>query len=177
MISQVAALKYPGRVLSITCIASGIFSDVPDLPQMDPRIIEFQSKAYSEVDWSDKQSVADFMVGGVKLLNGTKHPFLVDRAYRLAFAEIERAENLFSMFNHAMLQGGEEYYGRTSEIKVPVLIIHGSEDLILPLPHAQAIKKALLNSKLVVLEGVGHELQYYEWDRILDSMEKHFKMG
>ena len=34
------------------------------------------------------------------------------------------------MFNHAALQGGEEYWNRLNEIKQPTLIIHGTDDKI-----------------------------------------------
>ena len=174
MIAQVAALRQPGRVLTVTCLSSGIFEDDPSLPSIDPRIIDFQAKAIAEVNWEDKQSVADYLVSGWRLLNGSKHPFLEDRAYQLAHMEIERANNLLSMFNHALLKGGEEYYGKTSEIKAPVLIIHGTEDLILPYPHALAIKKALPDATLITLEGVGHEIHFNEWDFIVDRMAAHF---
>ncbi|MCA9928230.1 MAG: alpha/beta fold hydrolase [Anaerolineales bacterium] len=43
-----------------------------------------------------------------------------------------------------------------AEIDVPVLIIHGADDRIVPLAEAQAMQKAIKNAKLVVLEDAGH---------------------
>ena len=42
---------------------------------------------------------------------------------KLIRAEFNRANNYISMFNHAALQGGEEW-NRLNEIKQPTLIIH-----------------------------------------------------
>ena len=66
-----------------------------------------------------------------------------------------------------MLGGGEEYYGRSTEIKVPVLVIHGTEDPILPYPHALALQEAFPQAKLIPLEGVGHELHEQDWEQII----------
>jgi len=43
-----------------------------------------------------------------------------------------------------------------AEIDVPVLIIHGDDDQIIPLAEAQAMAKQIKNAKLVVIEDAGH---------------------
>ncbi|PAF13510.1 alpha/beta hydrolase, partial [Shouchella clausii] len=75
-----------------------------------------------------------YLAGGWKTLAGSK-PFEQERMYKLAAREADRANHLPSRFNHALLQGGEEYYDRMNEIRVPVLIIHGTEDPALPYEH------------------------------------------
>ncbi len=172
MIAQIIGIKYPDRVLSITAISSGIWDDLPELPQVDQRVIEYHKKA-AKLDWGDQKAVTDYLVKGWQLLNGSAHPFDEDRAYKLAQTEITRAASLLSMFNHATLKGGEELYGKSSQIKVPFLIIHGTEDQVLPFVHAEVMHKAIPQSKLLVLEGSGHEIHYAEWDRIVAAILKH----
>lgn len=77
------------------------------------------------------------------------------------------------MFNHAMLRGGEELYGKVSKLKVPFLIIHGTEDNVLPFAHAEVMNKSIQHSELLVLKGAGHEIHYAEWDRIIEAIIKH----
>lgn len=96
MIAQVAALKYPKHVSSITAIASGIFADRPDLPPIKARIVEYHTRA-EEVDWENEQSVTEYLVGGWKLLNGTRYAFNEEQAIALAGKEIRRAKNSISM--------------------------------------------------------------------------------
>jgi pimeloyl-ACP methyl ester carboxylesterase len=45
---------------------------------------------------------------------------------------------------------------RTDEITCPVLLVWGAKDRILPLADARVLGEALLDGRLVVLDGVGH---------------------
>ncbi|MBK0401648.1 alpha/beta hydrolase [Adhaeribacter sp. BT258] len=169
MLAQIMALQQPERVLSLTLIASSVWANRPELPQIDPKFLQYHSRA-ATLDWEDKAEVQDYLVGGWKLVNGSARKFDVVRSSQLAFREIDRANSLISMFNHAMLGGGEAYYDRSSEIKAPVLIIHGTEDPILPYPHALALQEAFPGAKLLRLEGVGHELHEQDWELIIQEI-------
>jgi pimeloyl-ACP methyl ester carboxylesterase len=172
MIAQVAAVKYPNRVLSITAIASGIFAERPDLPPIEEKILTYHAKA-SEVDWEDKPSVEQYLVGGWKLLNGSRHPFNEEQAKRLAREEMNRANSLLSMFNHALLRGGEELSEEVSHLRIPTLVIHGTEDPVLPIPHAQALADAIPNARLVTVEGAGHEIHKDDWELVIAEISAH----
>lgn len=172
MISQIVVITNPERCLTITVISSSIWDDIPELPQIDKRIIEYHNSA-SSIDWTDNEAVIKYMVDGWKLLNGSAHKFDEKRAHKLAETEIKRARNLLSMFNHALLKGGEELYGRSNEIKIPYLIIHGSEDIVLPIEHAVAMNKIIPNSQLIILKGSGHEIHYAEWNKMIELIVEH----
>jgi len=43
-----------------------------------------------------------------------------------------------------------------SDINHQILIIHGTEDIILPYPNAKLLESKLKNAKLYTLENVGH---------------------
>ena len=64
---------------------------------------------------------------------------------------------------------------RLHEIKVPTLVIHGTEDAILPFDHGEAIAKGIPNSELMTLEGVGHELPEELSDEIISRLVEHFR--
>lgn len=172
MIAQIIAMRHPERVLSVTAIASGIWDDLPELPQIDQKILDYHQKA-SLLDWNDQKAVIEYIVGGWRMLNGSAHPFDEKRTLRLAEAEIKRAKNLLCMFNHSLLKGGEELYGQASSIKVPFLIIHGTEDPVLPFVHAEVMHKTIEHSVLLRLEGSGHEIHYDEWDKVITAIVNH----
>lgn len=172
MIAQVLALKHPARILTITMIASSIFGDRPDLPPMDPNVPAYHA-AGASLDWSDEEATVDYLAEGWRLLNGSAHPFDPETARRLARQEFRRANNLLSMMNHAMLGGGESWYDRLHEITIPSLVIHGTEDPVLPYPHALALASALNDAPLITLEGSGHELHRDDWKRIIDAITTH----
>jgi pimeloyl-ACP methyl ester carboxylesterase len=172
LISQIAAIKYPGRIRSLTLISSGPWGDsAPDIPEMDSRILDFHSKSGS-VNWSDEESVVEYMTEGASLMSGRK-PFDQKRSEKLIRAEFSRAKNYLSMFNHAALQGGEEYFNRLNEVQHPTLIIHGTDDLIWHFKHTGVLLDRIEGSTLIPLEGTGHELHVQDWDTIIEGISGH----
>lgn len=172
MIAQVVAIRRPDRVRSVTAISSSVWDDRPELMQIDEAVLAHHAQA-SSVNWTDRRSVVDFMVEGCRILSGPAHAFDERAAKELADRDFDRARSLLSMFNHAQLTGGEDLYGRSAEIRHPFLIIHGTEDPILPFAHAQALHADLPESRLLALEGVGHELHEADWPVILDAIAEH----
>ncbi len=176
MLAQVAALRHPERVASITAIASGVWDDRPDLPGVDLAVVAHHQRA-NAVDWSDETAVRAFLVDGARLLTGGRRPFDETHAAALATAEIQRARSLRSRFNHAALAGAEDLYGRVGAIAAPVLVIHGTGDLVLPLPHAAALAEAVPGSRLITIEGGGHELHPLDWPLLVDAIAGHVKVA
>jgi len=74
-------------------------------------------------------------------------------------------------FNHTTL-GGEKCVGRLNEVAVPTLIIHGTDDPGLPHAHGLALKDEIQGSKLLTLEGTGHELHHEDWPVILQALRE-----
>ncbi len=172
MLAQILALRNPGRVLTITMLASGPFADDPTLPAMDEQVLAYHTIAAS-LDWSDKEAVIEYMVGGSRLLAGSAHQFDEEAAQVLATREFERATNIRSMMNYGMLGGGKEWRGRLGEIDRPALVIHGTEDTVLPYPHGLVLARKISGATLVTLEGTGHELVRDDWDTIIDAIIRH----
>ncbi len=67
------------------------------------------------------------------------------------------------MFNHALLKGDDFYEDEIKEINIPTLVIHGTEDIILPFEHALALVDEIPNSLLVTLKGTGHKNHSDDW--------------
>jgi pimeloyl-ACP methyl ester carboxylesterase len=112
-------------------------------------------------------------VGKWRILSGSKYPFDEKRITHLATEEARRAINLASMNNHSLITGGESYLERTKEINVPALVIHGTEDPIIPYEHGVSLAKVIPNAVLLTLEGTGHELPYGDWDPIINAILNH----
>ena len=64
---------------------------------------------------------------------------------------------------------------RLKEINIPTLVIHGTEDAILPLDHGQAIADGIQNAEMMIMEGVGHELPEELNDEVISRLVEHFK--
>jgi pimeloyl-ACP methyl ester carboxylesterase len=172
-LAQIIALKDPGRVLSLTLIASErLVAADPAMPAMDPSIPEYHARA-GGLDWSDREAVVEYQVGAWRLLSGSAHPFDEASTRALAIAAFDRSPNLLTSFNHAGLEGADLWLGRLGEIAAPALVIHGTEDPVLPYAHGLALEAELPAAMLLTLEGTGHELHQADWPAILDAIERH----
>jgi pimeloyl-ACP methyl ester carboxylesterase len=173
MIAQLLALKVPDRVFSLTLIASGPLAETdPAMPSIDPRVLAHHARA-GDVDWSDREAVADYQVGGWRLLSGPGHAFDEAAIRELSNADFDRTPNLLTAMNHAFLGGGERWFGRLEEIQAATLVIHGTEDPVLPYAHGVALGKAVPLGTLLTLKGTGHELHRDDWPTMLDAIERH----
>ena len=175
MIAQIIAVRHPQRVLTITLIATTIFgSDDIDrgLPPMGEQILAHHADA-ATLDWLDEEAVATYLVNGSRLMCGAKHYFDEHRAYKQVKREIKRANYLVSMLNHGLLKGDDAYEGKLKEIHVPVLVIHGTGDTILPLEHGVALANEVPNASLLTVEGMGHEVHLDDWDMLIKAISNH----
>ena len=172
-LAQLVALKNADNVRSLTLIASERLADADDgMPSMDPAVLDYHRHA-GEVEWADRKAAVAYQVGARRLLSGSAHEFDEAATRELAGAEFDRAASPPSMFNHASLAGGEEWFGRLDEISTPTLIIHGTDDPVLPYAHGLVLKAAIRDSTLLTLEGTGHELHSEDWPAIIQAIEKH----
>jgi pimeloyl-ACP methyl ester carboxylesterase len=171
-LAQLMALKYPQRVKSLTLIASEPLADSdPTIAGIDPSVLEYHAKN-SELDWANRESVIDYQIGAWRLMSGSAHPFDESAIRELAAADFDRTPSPMTTFNHALLQGGEQWFNRLHEITVPTLVIHGTEDPVLPYAHSLALQAEIQDAVLLPLPGTGHELHHDDWSVILEAIEK-----
>jgi pimeloyl-ACP methyl ester carboxylesterase len=172
-LAQLMALKHPQRVKSLTLIASEPLAETdPTIPGIDPSVLEYHAKA-SELDWANREAVIEYQIGAWRLISGSAHPFDESAIRELAGADFDRTPNLMTTFNHALLQGGEKWVNRLHEITVPTLVIHGTEDCVLPYAHSLALQAEIQDAVLLPLPGTGHELHRDDWSVILEAIERH----
>ncbi len=58
-------------------------------------------------------------------------------------------------------------------ITVPTLVIHGSDDPLLPPAHGEDTARLVKGSRLVMIEGMGHDLPIPLHDRLADEIGAH----
>jgi pimeloyl-ACP methyl ester carboxylesterase len=115
---------------------------------MDEKILAYHANG-ATLNWSDEESVANYLVAGSGLLCGSKHKFDEKRAFKQVKNEIQRANNLHYMFNHALLKGDDAYEGKLKGINAPALVIHGTEDTVLPYEHGLALANEIPHTSVV----------------------------
>jgi pimeloyl-ACP methyl ester carboxylesterase len=172
LVSQLAALRHPARVLSLTAISSSpVGPDTSPLPRSGDAYQEHMATAEA-VDWTDRDQAIAYMVEESRIVAGTAHPFEEARTREFIERDYDRAAG-FSTMSNFRWQGGDEWRGRLHEMKAPLLVIHGTADPVYPVEHGVALSETVPGAKLVRLEGGGHELHPADWDTIIGAIVAH----
>jgi pimeloyl-ACP methyl ester carboxylesterase len=172
-IGQLLAVHYPDRVRTLTAImtspmgyeagpawARALAGQPPepgDLPAPAPEFLRHVAAMASSPPTTPEERVAA-NVETWRILNGTTLPFDADAARRHVEASIARARD-FQAATHHDLAGRPmipERQAPLSSITVPTLVVHGTSDPLLPLPHGQALATLIPGAGFEAVPGMGH---------------------
>jgi pimeloyl-ACP methyl ester carboxylesterase len=59
-------------------------------------------------------------------------------------------------------------------ITAPTVVIHGLADKLMRPSGGRAVARAIEGARLVLLEGMGHELPEQLWDRVIGELTSNF---
>lgn len=148
---QLAAIRHPGRVLSLTSMSS--HTAAPDLPPPPPETWEVMLAN------QPRGVLADDLAGYLRVwryLNGDA-PF--DEPAAIAYTEAIYRKNPATLpaTNHVALQADMIDRGPALlSVRAPALVIHGERDPLVHLDGGRITAAAIPRSKLVVLPAAGH---------------------
>ncbi len=180
MIVQALVLQHRARINSATIIMSSPLSgggeqpelSADDLPGPDP-----DRMARSMANQMNPEETREARIGQrvqlFEMLAGNAEEFDTERQRSIATREVDRANNFDAMNNHALAIGISSPMDRRnglSQIDVPALVIHGTEDPILPYAHGVSLAETIPGAKLLTLDRAGHEMPDMYVDEIVDSM-------
>lgn len=156
-IAQRVIIEHPDRVATLTLISTtAITPSEMELPPPEARVSSFAP----EVDWNDRDQVIRYFIEAEKAYGGSI-PVDEGRIGAIAGRVFDRTSNMTAaQTNHAILADGGDPVPRDalSRIGVPVLVIHGTEDPLFPLPHGRALAAAIPGARLLIVEGLGHQM-------------------
>jgi pimeloyl-ACP methyl ester carboxylesterase len=170
--AQILALDFPDHVLTLVLISTT--AALPGDRGLPPPTEEFgRFVAAVEVDWSDAESVIDYLVDYSRVLAGGRRPFDEETFRDLARREVQRARNIAALQNHNAIPDDERPREPLSSITVPTLVIHGTADPMFPPEHGEALAEEIHGARLLPLEGAGHGLDRADWDKVIPSILEH----
>jgi len=151
-LAQLLALEFAERALSLVLIStSPATPGHRDLPAPTDAFGAFVSSA--EVDWSERESVIEYLVAYSRLLAGGRRPFDEAAMRELVRRDVMRARDFGAAQNHDLLPAGESSSTPLSSVKVTTLVIHGTADPMFPLEHGEALAREIPGARLLALEG------------------------
>ncbi|PKN05873.1 MAG: alpha/beta hydrolase, partial [Deltaproteobacteria bacterium HGW-Deltaproteobacteria-7] len=60
-----------------------------------------------------------------------------------------------------------------ASIKVPTLVIHGDADPLMPVEGGKETAQLIPGAKLLIIEGMGHDMPRETWQKIIDAISDH----
>ena len=170
--AQLLALGSPDRVLSLVLIStSPATRGERSLPSATERFNDFLGSA--GVDWSDPESVIEYLVAYERMLTGGVRPF-DEAAWRdLVGRDVERARDIAAAQNHDLIPEGDVSSEPISSIGVPTLVVHGTADPMFPLAHGRALAEEIPGASLLTLDGAGHGLDRVDWEPVAHAILTH----
>jgi pimeloyl-ACP methyl ester carboxylesterase len=170
--AQVLALDFAERVQSLVLISST--RALPGGRELPPPSEEFMRFVTTEkVDWSDAESVIEYLVEYSRVLTGGRRPFDEAAARELARRDVERARNFAAAQNHNAIPDEERAREPLSSISAPTLVIHGSADPMFPPEHGNALADEIPDARLLMLDGAGHGVDRVDWETIVRAIVQH----
>ncbi len=164
-ISQLIAINHPGRVLSLTSIMSGPSRGEGVSPTPEGSALLFRQPP------SNPEESIELAISGRRLLVGSGDPFdeaferaKATRAVRRAWYPVGTGRQLLAILAaHPRLES-------LQGIRVPTLVIHGHEDILVPFENGRMVAAAVPGARLLVLEGMGHDIPKRVWPRVIDAI-------
>ena len=161
--AQIVAVEHPERVSGLVLIsttpigddlpgpAEGLFADEPAPP-----------------DWSDRDAVVRYLVELERPWCGSR--FDEELMTRIAERSVDHAPDIAVQLTRSA-EFGPSVRERLPEIRVPTVVVHGTEDPMFPLAHGEALAAAIPGARLVALEGVGHaHVPRDEWPALVAAI-------
>lgn len=170
--AQLLPLDFPGRVRSLVLISTS-----PALPgdrSLPPPTEEFgRFVSSARVDWSDTESVVEYLVGYSRVLAGGRRPFDERAMEDLVRSDIDRARDVAAQQNHDLIPDDGRRRASLSSIAAPTLVIHGTADPMFPIEHGEAVAAEIAGATLLRLEDAGHGIERPDWETIVHAILDH----
>jgi pimeloyl-ACP methyl ester carboxylesterase len=171
-LAQLLALDYPDRVLSLVLISTS-----PALPagrELAPPTEEFgRFLSTARVDWSDPDSVIDYLVDYSRVLAGGRRPFDEAEVRALVRRDVERARDFAATQNHDAIPDDGRSHAPLSSVAAPTLVMHGTADPMFPIEHGAALAGEIPDARLMTLEGAGHGIDRADRASIVRAILEH----
>ncbi len=164
MIAQVMALEQPQRVLSLTSIMSTTGDRRAGMPRLRVWSVLLRRAPDS------RDAFVEHFLRTFRLIGSPGFDSDEARLREVAAATFDRGVNAAGTARQlaAILASGDRT-GRLRTLRVPTLIVHGTDDPLIPLRGGVATARAIPGAELLAIPGMGHDLPPGVFPKVIDA--------
>ncbi|QLL08300.1 alpha/beta fold hydrolase [Mycobacterium vicinigordonae] len=171
MIAQVFAARFAHRTKSLAVIFSS--NNHRFLPPPAPRALFSLIKGPPPS--SPREVIIDNSVRVSKIIGSPGYPTPEEQVRAEAAESYDRNFHpwgITQQFGAILGTGSLLHYDR--RIIAPTVVIHGRADKLMRPAGGRAVARAISGARLVLIDGMGHDLPKQLWDRVIDELTSNF---
>jgi pimeloyl-ACP methyl ester carboxylesterase len=174
MIAQLMAIHYPDRILSLTSWMSTYWSFDPDVPCMSDEMTAWFEKSMGGNPPEIKEEIIEANIKTFRMFSGTRFPLDEQWLKSMLEESYDRGWDLRTTQNQtAATMASPSRLEELKNLKIPTLVIHGTEDPVINYAHGVVCAKVIPGAKLLLLKGVGHEIPSVIVPEAVEAVLKH----
>jgi len=174
-VAEYMAANFSDKIntISLMCTSPNFFPEKGTLSESKEEFVTVQRRS-REIPFDNKELWLNQRVAIWNVQNGSKIPLDESFARRVNQVVYPRMLNTQCMGNHGRVMKRSELLIREVpyQVKVPTLILHGSEDPVFGPDHGEALAKAIPHARYVPVDGMGHLLNPYFYDFVIEEVKK-----
>jgi pimeloyl-ACP methyl ester carboxylesterase len=165
MIVQTMAINHPGRIRSVTSIMSTTGNQA--LSASAPEALAALMAPPAE----DREARIAQSIATQRTIGSPGFPFDEARTLKKTILAYDRCYYPQGVARQiaAIVAQGDRSQG-LQQVDVPALIIHGKADPLIPMDGGVDTHDKIRGSKLMLIDGMGHDLPPQVWDEIVPAI-------
>jgi pimeloyl-ACP methyl ester carboxylesterase len=165
MIGQTMAVRRPERLLSLTSIMATTGDRRTGMPKLRVWSVLMRRAP------STREAYVEYFVRVFRMIGSPAFPPDEERVRELAGASFDRCHHPAGTARQlgAIMASGSRT-ARLRRLNMPALVIHGTDDPLVPFRGGVATARAIPGAELVAVPGMGHDLPPQVWPRVVDSV-------
>lgn len=165
MIAQLVACNHPEKTLSLTSIMSSTGN--PNLPKSTP---EAQAALTAPRPNGEAETIAR-AIENAKVIGSKGFEFDAARTGQRAVEAFRRSFNPMGVARQmAAIAANGDRREKLKALNLPCVVIHGTDDPLVPLEGGKDTHQSIAGSRLVEIEGMGHDLPPGAWPQVIDAI-------
>jgi pimeloyl-ACP methyl ester carboxylesterase len=170
MIAQVFAARHKVRTKTLAIIFSS--NNQPLLPPPGPKqLLAILQKPKD----ATREAIVENAIRVTRITGSPGYPAPDDRIREEALEGYDRSYYPAGVGRHfAAILGTGSLLGYNRQISVPTVVIHGKADKLMRPFGGRAIARAIKGARLVLFDGMGHDLPRELWDDIVGELKTNF---